>query len=391
MQVFVLSMRFLPPVAIAIPFIVIYLKLGIYDSLGGLVLVYLVTTISTVIWLSVPAFERVPREVEEAAAMEGCSDWEIFRRFSLPIAAPSLFGALVFPFVLVWNELLLVLTLAAKNATLSVEIPDHAFVVFLGPCGCGKSTMLRMIAGLEEVSSGRALIGGSDVTDLPPGQRGVAMVFQSYALYPHMSVADNIAFGLRRLGMDKAEIATRLAHVAQLLGLDTLLDRKPKNLSAGQQQRVAMARAMIKTPKVFLFDDPLSNLDAKLREKLRTEIRKIHLALKTTTIFVTHDQLEAMTITDRIVLMRAGKIDILLASAGNIEVLAETGTFASSPIAAAFRDTATLNAYASFSGDAEQAGAPHVLEVFNPNLTAGLSAAETGLPSTIASVALWPV
>jgi len=192
---------------------------------------------------------------------------------------------------------------------LTLEIPDHEFVVFLGPSGCGKSTMLRMIAGLEEVTSGRVVIGGTDVTNLPPGQRGVAMVFQSYALYPHMSVAENISFGLRRLGVDKAEIAQRLAHVAGLLGLDALLDRKPKNLSGGQQQRVAMARAMIKTPKVFLFDEPLSNLDAKLREKLRTEIRRIHLALKTTTIFVTHDQLEAMTIADRIVLMRAGQIE----------------------------------------------------------------------------------
>ncbi|MAU45976.1 MAG: sn-glycerol-3-phosphate ABC transporter ATP-binding protein UgpC [Rhodobacteraceae bacterium] len=192
---------------------------------------------------------------------------------------------------------------------MNLDIPDHEFVVFLGPSGCGKSTMLRMIAGLEEVTGGRIVIGGTDVTTLPPGERGVAMVFQSYALYPHMSVADNITFGLRRQGIARAEIAPRLAHVAQMLGLEPYLDRKPKNLSGGQQQRVAMARAMIKTPKVFLFDEPLSNLDAKLREKLRTEIRKMHLQLKTTTIFVTHDQLEAMTIADRIVLMRDGCIE----------------------------------------------------------------------------------
>ncbi|SDE11356.1 carbohydrate ABC transporter ATP-binding protein, CUT1 family (TC 3.A.1.1.-) [Salipiger thiooxidans] len=192
---------------------------------------------------------------------------------------------------------------------MNLDIPDHEFVVFLGPSGCGKSTMLRMIAGLEEVTGGRIVIGGTDVTTLPPGERGVAMVFQSYALYPHMSVADNITFGLRRQGIARAEIAPRLAHVAQMLGLEPYLDRKPKNLSGGQQQRVAMARAMIKTPKVFLFDEPLSNLDAKLREKLRTEIRKMHLQLKTTTIFVTHDQLEAMTIADRIVLMRDGRIE----------------------------------------------------------------------------------
>ncbi|HBD89157.1 MAG: sugar ABC transporter ATP-binding protein [Rhodobacteraceae bacterium GWE1_64_9] len=192
---------------------------------------------------------------------------------------------------------------------LNLQIPDHEFVVFLGPSGCGKSTMLRMIAGLEEVTAGRITIGGTDVTHLHPGQRGVAMVFQSYALYPHMTVADNITFGLRRAGVAKAEIDRRLADVARMLGLDPLLDRKPKNMSGGQQQRVAMARAMIKTPKVFLFDEPLSNLDAKLREKLRTEIRKMHNTLQTTTIFVTHDQLEAMTIADRIVLMRAGQIE----------------------------------------------------------------------------------
>ncbi|WEX08639.1 sn-glycerol-3-phosphate ABC transporter ATP-binding protein UgpC [Chelativorans sp. AA-79] len=192
---------------------------------------------------------------------------------------------------------------------LDLDIADHEFVVFLGPSGCGKSTMLRMIAGLEEVTSGKIEIGGTDVTVLPPGERDVAMVFQSYALYPHMSVADNITFGLRRQRVPREEIAARLAHVAELLGLEKFLDRRPRNLSGGQQQRVAMARAMIKTPKVFLFDEPLSNLDAKLREKLRTEIRKIHLALKTTTIFVTHDQLEAMTIADRIVLMRDGRIE----------------------------------------------------------------------------------
>ncbi len=192
---------------------------------------------------------------------------------------------------------------------LDLKIPDQEFVVFLGPSGCGKSTMLRMIAGLEEVTGGRIEIGDRDVTDLPPGERGVAMVFQSYALYPHLSVAENIVFGLKRQKVPKDEIAKRLKEIAELLGITPLLDRKPRNMSGGQQQRVAMARAMIKTPKVFLFDEPLSNLDAKLREKLRTEIRKIHMDLKTTTIFVTHDQLEAMTIADRIVLMRDGKIE----------------------------------------------------------------------------------
>lgn len=194
-------------------------------------------------------------------------------------------------------------------SNLNLDINDHEFVVFLGPSGCGKSTMLRMIAGLEEISDGTVTIGGKDVTHLPPGERGVAMVFQSYALYPHMTVFENIAFGLRRQKVATEEIDRRVHQVSDVLGLAQLLDRKPKNLSGGQQQRVAMARAMIKTPKLFLFDEPLSNLDAKLREKLRTEIRRMHLELKTTTIFVTHDQLEAMTIADRIVLMRAGAIE----------------------------------------------------------------------------------
>ena len=191
----------------------------------------------------------------------------------------------------------------------NLDIEDGEFAVFVGPSGCGKSTLLRMIAGLEEVSEGEVLIGDEVMNDVVPAHRGVAMVFQSYALYPHMSVFDNIAFGLRRQKVPAEEIRRRVEHVSNLLGLAQLLERKPKNLSGGQQQRVAMARAMIKTPKLFLFDEPLSNLDAKLREKLRTEIRRMHLDLKTTTIFVTHDQLEAMTIADRIVLMRAGAIE----------------------------------------------------------------------------------
>ena len=190
-----------------------------------------------------------------------------------------------------------------------LEIREGQFVVLLGPSGCGKSTMLRMIAGLEEISGGEISIDGKVVNGLPPGARGVAMVFQSYALYPHMTVYDNIAFGLRRQKVPEAAIRERIARVSGLLGLDDFMDRRPRKLSGGQQQRVAMARAIIKTPKVFLFDEPLSNLDAKLREKLRTEIRKIHLELRTTTIFVTHDQLEAMTIADEIVLMNGGEIE----------------------------------------------------------------------------------
>ncbi|MHC5234276.1 ABC transporter ATP-binding protein [Brucella sp. LJL56] len=191
----------------------------------------------------------------------------------------------------------------------NLAINDHEFVVFLGPSGCGKSTILRMIAGLEEITGGDLMIGGQRVNDRDPGDRGIAMVFQNYALYPHMTVQENIVFGLERAGIPKQTIATRLAPVVTALGLEAYLARKPSELSGGQQQRVAIARAMIKTPDVFLFDEPLSNLDAKLRGSLRVEIADLHHELKTTSIYVTHDQLEAMTLADRIVLMKDGRIE----------------------------------------------------------------------------------
>ncbi|HEV7308144.1 sn-glycerol-3-phosphate ABC transporter ATP-binding protein UgpC [Ensifer sp.] len=191
----------------------------------------------------------------------------------------------------------------------NLDVADHEFIVFLGPSGCGKSTLLRMIAGLEDISGGTVSIGGLAVNDLPPRDRGVAMVFQNYALYPHMTIYDNIAFGLKRMKVPKAEIGARIQAVAATLGLEPYLARKPTELSGGQQQRVAIARAMIKTPRVFLFDEPLSNLDAKLRNHMRVEIARLHQKLKTTTIYVTHDQLEAMTLADRIVLMKGGAIE----------------------------------------------------------------------------------
>ena len=190
-----------------------------------------------------------------------------------------------------------------------LEVADREFVVFLGPSGCGKSTMLRMMAGLETITGGELVIGDTVVNDLEPRDRGIALVFQNYALYPHMTIRGNIAFGLRRLKVPDAEIASRIDDVTGVLGLQPYLDRKPAELSGGQQQRVAIARAMIKTPKVFLFDEPLSNLDAKLRATMREEIARLHRKLRTTTVYVTHDQMEAMTLADRIVLMRAGKIE----------------------------------------------------------------------------------
>jgi multiple sugar transport system ATP-binding protein len=191
----------------------------------------------------------------------------------------------------------------------NLDIEENEFVVFLGPSGCGKSTILRMISGLEDITEGEIRIDGRVVNDLLPRDRNVAMVFQNYALYPHMNVYDNIAFGLRRMKMEREAIDTRVRQMAEILGLTPLLDRMPVTMSGGQQQRVAIARAMSKTPGVFLFDEPLSNLDAQLRRYMRIEIARLHQRLKTTTIFVTHDQHEAMTLADRIVLLRSGLIE----------------------------------------------------------------------------------
>ena len=195
---------------------------------------------------------------------------------------------------------------AVKNANL--EITDGEFLVLVGPSGCGKSTTLRMIAGLEEVSSGDIFVGDTRVNDLEPGDRDIAMVFQNYALYPHMTVRENMSFGLRMRKTPKAEIEQRVADAAEILSLESLLDRRPKQLSGGQRQRVAVGRAIVRKPKAFLFDEPLSNLDAKLRVQMRTELARLHLRLKTTTVYVTHDQVEAMTLGDRIVIMKDGVI-----------------------------------------------------------------------------------
>ncbi|WP_131865134.1 ABC transporter ATP-binding protein [Biostraticola tofi] len=192
---------------------------------------------------------------------------------------------------------------------ISLDIPDNAFVVLVGPSGCGKSTTLRMIAGLEDISRGEIRIGDRVVNQLPPAERDIAMVFQNYALYPHMTVRQNIAFGLKQRRLPAAEIARRIDNIAKLLNIETLLDRKPRNMSGGQRQRVAMGRAMVRSPAVFLFDEPLSNLDASLRVRMRTEIKRLHQAVPTTTIYVTHDQTEAMTLADIVVVMNGGRIE----------------------------------------------------------------------------------
>jgi multiple sugar transport system ATP-binding protein len=190
----------------------------------------------------------------------------------------------------------------------SVSIADGEFVVLVGPSGCGKSTLLRMIAGLEGISSGTISIGDRVVNNLPPAERDIAMVFQNYALYPHKTVAANMSFALKMAGMSKDEIDSRVNRAADILGLKPYLARYPRALSGGQRQRVAMGRAIVRNPQVFLFDEPLSNLDAKLRVQMRSEIRELHQRLGTTTVYVTHDQIEAMTMADRIVVMRDGRI-----------------------------------------------------------------------------------
>ncbi|PDT82442.1 sn-glycerol-3-phosphate ABC transporter ATP-binding protein UgpC [Sinorhizobium sp. BJ1] len=191
----------------------------------------------------------------------------------------------------------------------SVDIEDGEFVTLVGPSGCGKSTLLRMLAGLEDISAGEVRIGGRVVNDVAPKERDIAMVFQSYALYPHMTVAENMGFALKLKGEGKAAIEQRVREAADILALEPFLDRLPKQLSGGQRQRVAMGRAIVRHPQVFLFDEPLSNLDAKLRVTMRAEIKDLHQRLKTTTVYVTHDQIEAMTMADRIVVMRGGKVE----------------------------------------------------------------------------------
>jgi multiple sugar transport system ATP-binding protein len=194
-----------------------------------------------------------------------------------------------------------------KGVDLSID--DREFCVFVGPSGCGKSTLLRMIAGLEEITAGELLIDGQRMNDVPPSERGLAMVFQSYALYPHMSVEDNMGFSLRLAGVPKGERRAKVAEAARVLHLDNLLDRKPKELSGGQRQRVAIGRAIVRKPKVFLFDEPLSNLDAALRVQMRIELARLHDELAATMIYVTHDQIEAMTMADKIVVLQGGVIE----------------------------------------------------------------------------------
>lgn len=235
----------------------------------------------------------------------------------------------------------------------SVPIADGEFVVLVGPSGCGKSTLLRMIAGLENITAGEIRIGERVVNSLPPKARDVAMVFQNYALYPHMTVAANMGFSLKLRGTDNSEIAARVDKAAGILGLTPLLERYPRQLSGGQRQRVAMGRAIVRDPQVFLFDEPLSNLDAKLRVAMRTEIKELHQRLKTTTVYVTHDQIEAMTMADKIVVMHDGRVEQMgapLALYDRPDNLFVAG-FIGSPAMNFIKGTLVINGQPTFKSD----------------------------------------
>jgi multiple sugar transport system ATP-binding protein len=233
-----------------------------------------------------------------------------------------------------------------------VAIADGEFVVLVGPSGCGKSTLLRMIAGLENITGGEISIGGRVVNNLPPKERDVAMVFQNYALYPHMTVAANMAFSMKLRGAPKDEIDNRVNRAAAILGLGPYLERYPRQLSGGQRQRVAMGRAIVRDPQVFLFDEPLSNLDAKLRVQMRTEIKELHQRLKTTTVYVTHDQIEAMTMADKIVVMHDGRVEQIGSPLDLYDKPANqfVAGFIGSPSMNFIKGKVTVNGSASFEG-----------------------------------------
>ncbi len=276
----------------------------------------------------------------------------------------------------------------------SIDIPDGGLCVLVGPSGCGKSTLLRMIAGLESISGGEIAIDGQVVNELGPVERDIAMVFQNYALYPHMSVYDNMAYGLRNRGTPSAEIEARVREAARTLELEPLLKRKPRELSGGQRQRVAMGRAIVRKPKVFLFDEPLSNLDAKLRGQMRVEIRKLQRALDVTSVYVTHDQLEAMTLADQLVVMNAGQVEQIGSPLDVYEKPAST--FVASFIGAPAMNLLPLAADGSFGDGSARAAlaAPQGAATigFRPeDASAGAGAAAEGLQLMATVDAVEPV
>src|SRR5437764_958847 len=275
-----------PPTLLFIPLADIIRNFQLGNTPWALILTYPTFLIPFCTWLLMGYFKTIPKELEECARIDGATRFGAMVRIIFPIAVPGILSAGIFAFTLSWNE----------------------FIFLVGPSGCGKSTTLRMVAGLEEITAGEIAIGDRVVNDLPPKDRDIAMVFQNYALYPHMTVYDNMAFGLKMRKFPKPEIQKRVQDAAEILGIQELLKRKPRQLSGGERQRVAVGRAIVRHPQVFLFDEPLSNLDAKLRVQMRVELKRLHDRLETTAIYVTHDQVEAMTLGDRVVVMKDGWI-----------------------------------------------------------------------------------
>ena len=273
-----------------------------------------------------------------------------------------------------------------------LDVADGEFVVLVGPSGCGKSTLLRMIAGLENITGGTIAIGNRVVNNLPPKERDIAMVFQSYALYPHMKVADNMAFALKLRRTDPKIVKERVDTAAEILGLTPYLDRYPRQLSGGQRQRVAMGRAIVRDPQVFLFDEPLSNLDAKLRVQMRTEIKELHQRLKTTTVFVTHDQVEAMTMADKIVVMHDGIVEQIGAPLDLYDKPQNlfVATFIGSPGMNLIKGTAKAGGNIEAGGTNLQAAGSHTVQDGQPVVYGirpeHLELANEGLPATVAVV-----
>ena len=362
-----------PQISLVTPLFNIERRLGLFDTWPGLILPYITFALPLAVYTLSAFFREIPWDLEKAAKLDGATGAQAFRRVIVPLAAPGVVTAAILVFIFSWNELLLALSLTSSDraitapvaitnfsgvsefteptgqiaaaavvitipiivfvlifqrrivadgitkrypdgsvavACLDLAIADGEFVILVGPSGCGKSTTLNMFAGLEDISDGELRIDGVRVNETAPRDRDIAMVFQNYALYPHMTVRQNIEFPLTlaRPRPGKDEIAAKVAEVSSILGLDDYLDRKPAQLSGGQRQRVAMGRAIVRSPKAFLMDEPLSNLDAKLRGAMRVEIARLQARLGTTTVYVTHDQTEAMTLGDRVVVMRDGQV-----------------------------------------------------------------------------------
>ncbi len=320
------------PVEVRIfPTVEVIANLQMLDSYAGLTLPLMASATATFLFRQF--FMTLPDELVEAARIDGASPMRFFCDIVFPLSKTNLAALFVITFIYGWNQYLwplLIITdvdlgttvagikgmIATGEGTtewnsviikpLTLDVADGEFIVMVGPSGCGKSTLLRMVAGLERVTEGDIWINDQRVTEMEPKDRGIAMVFQNYALYPHMSVEENMAWGLKIRGMGKQQIAERVKEAARILELDGLLKRRPRELSGGQRQRVAMGRAIVRDPAVFLFDEPLSNLDAKLRVQMRLELQQLHRRLKTTSLYVTHDQVEAMTLAQRVMVMNGG-------------------------------------------------------------------------------------